>query len=252
MKYKFLDAKSIIKTVETLSKRIFERFPDAGLYQVSKELLDIAHQSKARAESIKEPIIWARAIYILLIAIIVATLVLSLITFKAETSDYNIFDFVQLLEAAINDIVLIGAGIFFLVTSERRIKRGRALKALHELRSIAHIIDMHQLTKDPEHLLSKFKLTASSPKRISDPYQLGRYLDYCSEMLSLTGKLAALYMQDFDDGVVLNSVNEIESLTSGLSRKIWQKLMILHSVTSDMDSSSIPISKPISNPNSNN
>ena len=29
---------------------------------------------------------------------------------------------------------------------------GRALKAIHELRSIAHIIDMHQLTKDPERI----------------------------------------------------------------------------------------------------
>jgi len=47
-------------------------------------------------------------------------------------------------------------------------------------------------------------------------------------MLSLTGKLAALYVQNFDDSVVLSSVDEIESLTTGLSGKIWQKLMILH------------------------
>ncbi len=48
-------------------------------------------------------------------------------------------------------------------------------------------------------------------------------------MLSLTGKVAALYAQHFDDAAVLNSVNEVESLTTGLSRKIWQKLMILES-----------------------
>jgi len=54
------------------------------------------------------------------------------------------------------------------------------------------------------------------------------YLDYCSEMLSLIGKLAALYVQKFDDPVALAAVNEVEDLTTGLSRKIWQKIMILN------------------------
>jgi hypothetical protein len=46
-------------------------------------------------------------------------------------------------------------------------------------------------------------------------------------MLSITGKIAALYIQDFDDDVALAAVNEVENLTTGLSRKIWQKLMIV-------------------------
>ena len=46
-------------------------------------------------------------------------------------------------------------------------------------------------------------------------------------MLSLIGKLAALYVQKFDDPVALGAVNEVEELTTGLSRKIWQKIMIL-------------------------
>ena len=52
-------------------------------------------------------------------------------------------------------------------------------------------------------------------------------------MLSLTGKVAALYVQHFDDPVALAAVNEVESLTTGLSRKIWQKLMILYSLEED-------------------
>ena len=110
-----------------------------------------------------------------------------------------------------------------------RVKRRRALKAIHELRALAHIIDMHQLTKDPERVMSPGGETASSPKRKMKPFALGRYLDYCSEMLSIVGKIAALYVQNFDDNVVLASVNEVEALTTGLSRKIWQKIMILHS-----------------------
>jgi hypothetical protein len=61
-------------------------------------------------------------------------------------------------------------------------------------------------------------------------FEVSRYLDYCSEMLSLTGKIAALYIQEFDDDVALAAVNEVENLTTGLSRKIWQKLMIVHAM----------------------
>jgi len=49
-------------------------------------------------------------------------------------------------------------------------------------------------------------------------------------MLSLLGKTAALYPQDFDDALVINTVNDIETLTTGLSRKIWQKIMIIDRV----------------------
>ena len=41
-----------------------------------------------------------------------------------------------------------------------------------------------------------------------------RYLDYCSEMLSLTNKLAALYAQYLPDAVVIDAVNDIEQLTT--------------------------------------
>lgn len=52
-------------------------------------------------------------------------------------------------------------------------------------------------------------------------YELGRYLDYCSEMLSLVSKIAFLYVQDFDDTEASESVNNLETLTTGLSQKVW-------------------------------
>ena len=53
-------------------------------------------------------------------------------------------------------------------------------EALHELRGVAHVIDMHQLTKDPRGMKFKAIATASSPERTLTPFQLTRYLDYCS------------------------------------------------------------------------
>jgi hypothetical protein len=96
---------------------------------------------------------------------------------------------------------------------------------------VAHIVDMHQLTKDPDSVVAtSVGDTPSSPRRAMSRGELGRYLDYCSELLSLTGKVAALFVQRFDDPVVLQSVNQIEDLTNGLSRKIWQKITLLEAL----------------------
>ncbi|MCB0004633.1 MAG: hypothetical protein KDH86_18980, partial [Anaerolineae bacterium] len=124
-------------------------------------------------------------------------------------------------------LVLAGIGLITLVRMEDRIKQKRVSKGLHTLRSIIHVVDMHQLTKDPAVLTKGFKPTASSPKRTLKRDELERYLDYCSEMLSLTGKLAALYAQAVNDSVVASAVNDIENLATNLSRKIWQKIMLL-------------------------
>jgi hypothetical protein len=71
-------------------------------------------------------------------------------------------------------------------------------------------------------------------------FELGRYLDYCNEMLSLIGKLAAVYIQRFDDEVALEAVNEVEMLTASLSDRIWQKLMFLNSIESQIVAPNLP------------
>jgi hypothetical protein len=59
------------------------------------------------------------------------------------------------------------------------------------------------------------------------PFLLSRYLDYCCDSLALLSKIAALYVQEFQDPVLLAAVDEVESLTSGFARKIWQKITII-------------------------
>ena len=78
-------------------------------------------------------------------------------------------------------------------------------------------------------LSDDFKPTEHSPVRITNRQDLARYLDYCSEMLSITGKLAALFAQSVNDEVVIGAVNDIEELGSNLSRKIWQKITMIES-----------------------
>jgi hypothetical protein len=82
--------------------------------------------------------------------------------------------------------------------------------------------------------------TAASPARAMSPFELTRYLEYCAEMLALTGKIAALYSENLRDPVVINTVNDIESLCANLGRKIWQKITIID----QLDESQAPTPAP--------
>jgi hypothetical protein len=231
--YRSLDSEKIVETIGTLCRRIDERFPDSGLGRVCRELLTVAGESQERSAWIARPQRSLRVATWLIVIIMVGGLAAVLANSAWPRGGFDLVALVQVSEAGLNVTILLGAAVLFLATAEVRIKRGRALKAIHELRALAHVIDMHQLTKDPERLLTRVQETPSSPKRTLRTPELIRYLDYCSEMLSLIGKLAALYVQKFDDPVALGAVNEVEDLTTGLSRKIWQKIMILNALLAE-------------------
>ncbi|MGB7343587.1 MAG: hypothetical protein WBD20_05210 [Pirellulaceae bacterium] len=222
----------IIATIAKLQQRISDRFPDSGLARLCGELHGVSRDASRRAEKIRQPIVWIRvsgyALIICLVLMIVGMIIYAAQTVGIKDENMSFDNFIQTFDAAASGGLFIGAAIYFLIGLEKRIKRGQALAAIHELRSIAHIIDMHQLTKDPERLFGSYQGTDHSPKETMSPLQLGRYLDYCTEMLSLTGKIAALYINQFDDGEVVAAVGEIEQLCSGLSHKIWQKIMVLN------------------------
>lgn len=224
-KFRRLDADQIVTTVEALYQRIQSRFPQAGLGRVVAELLQVARETVARTEWIQRPNLPIR----IGAGFLCASIVLLIFRLLYHVRRVQFDDFtsaVQALEASISSVVFIGAAIVFLVSWENRIKRERALKAIHELRAMAHIVDMHQLTKDPESILNP----NPSSKRQMTPFDLNRYLDYCGDSLALISKIAALYVQEFQDSVLLSAVDEVEELTSGFSRKIWQKITILENL----------------------
>jgi len=225
---RLLSADRINETVRALSRRIEERFPASGLSHVCQDLQTIASEAAARVVTFDRPNRVLRFGVAVLITLLVAVVVAVAVNLRVSGGVANISELLQALEAGVNTVVFLGIAIFFLATLEQRIKRRRALHGLHELRSVAHIVDMHQLTKDPELTTVGGPATASSPeRRTMSRFELTRYLDYCAEMLAITGKVAALYAQHLNDPVVLDAVNDIEQLTTGISGKVWQKIMIL-------------------------
>jgi uncharacterized membrane protein YccC len=166
---------------------------------------------------------------IIIVVLGLAAIAALFLSVQVQSPTTELFGMMQGIDSSVNLLIVVGAAVIYLTTLESRRKRRTALSHLHELRSIVHVIDMHQLTKDPSQLVNPVPVTPSSPPRTMSEAELTRYLDYCSELLSLTGKVAALYAQSSTDTEVVEAVNDLERLTTNLSHKIWQKITILQS-----------------------
>lgn len=225
-----LDVDALVATAARLQRRIGERFSGRGIEAVAGELVAVTEESGTTVREILRPDRRLRAIIAAGFSLALVAIVLSLTRVRLEADVDGLDGWLSLIETGIQDVVFLGIATLFVLRIEPRRKRRQALRALHELRSLVHVIDMHQLTKDPDSLLSRFSTTPSSPERTMTPAELARYLDYCSEMVAIASKVAALYAQSTDDAVVLDVVREIQDLSTGLSSKIWQKIMILDTV----------------------
>ncbi len=238
--YHRLDPVLLIQSLDLLYRRISERFPGSGLSKVAREVFEVAEAAKLKATEIGRPNYFFRIAIGIVIAVFSVGLIQIILKIGLPLECSGLNEFMQIAEAALSNIVFIGAGIISLVAIENKIKRNRAVLLMSELRALAHVVDMHQLTKDPDSVFTQKWRTPSSPDRNLNAFQLSRYLDYCTELLSLISKIAAVYVQNYDDPVVVETGNDIEDLTTGLSRKIWQKIMILSSGSIPKDSGAGP------------
>lgn len=243
MPYRRLDAEHLAASLTKLDARIRDRFPAAGLARVCQDLIAITRDNTARAANIgrRDWWLWFVALSLLVasvsgLAYLARMLIANKIVDVTNPKPENVYTLIQGIDAFIHIFFVIGGLMFFLITIEDRLKRRRAIRALNELRSIIHVVDMHQLTKEPASSFSGGAPTPNSPKRSLTPFELGRYLDYCAEMLSLIAKVAVLYAQALPDPVIVDAVSDIERLTSNLSQKIWTKITLIHTLSGGFDS----------------
>lgn len=92
----------MVATIETLLKRILERFGNCGLSRVCAQLAEIARIDARRAVSIGRRYIWLRLLVFLTVATGITVLwrVLPLFDFTRTSTD--IYSVVQGIEAAAN------------------------------------------------------------------------------------------------------------------------------------------------------
>jgi len=232
--YRRLDPDKIISTIESLEGRITGNLGERGLTRICGELGRAALDAKRRVVKLQRPNWWLRVLPIattVLLAYLTWVMTHNIDELLSKADQEAAREFANLIEALRQfktkialpvvltvPLPLVIATFVFIWTLESRWKRHRALRYLHELRSIIHVIDMHQLTKDPHHVSD-----GSDPDHVSGD-KLLRYLDYCAELLSISGKVAALYAESSHDPLVIETVNDLGQLTSNLGNKIWQKL----------------------------
>jgi uncharacterized membrane protein YjfL (UPF0719 family) len=226
VRFQRLDEEAATFSASQLQSRISARFPDRQLCFVAAEV----HSAFGRVSAVKarqrQLQLVRQAATVVAVALVGVALgaVVAVLRDAASNGLPDRTSWLALIESGVNDFVFAGIAGVFLFSVPARIERRLIQQELHRLRSLAHVVDMHQLTKDPDQQLA----SALAPARTLDTVNLGRYLDYCSELLSLIAKNAALYAQMSNDPVVLQEVGDIETLTVGLSRKIWQKISLLH------------------------
>lgn len=219
--YKSLDPKEVLKTAGELSARVADRFPGSGLLGISKELEGVAGRMEGRAAELKKPKVVLRA-GILLVCVVAALAAAKLaVMIRASDDIFSLPQFIQSLGSGLEGLAIMTAFAFFLAAIERRSRRSAALKFLSELRSMAHIIDLHQTKK--ENLGPDIGPTKNSPRRDLDDPRLSRYLEYCSEMLSIIGMVGSYYAQELGDEDFLESVDQLTDLTNGMASRILQK-----------------------------
>ena len=232
-----LEPTKLVRTIKELEKRILADFGERGLTWVCRELCSAAEKARERGIRLRRPNWPLRAVPFAATALVVYLTVMisssiAIVDAKIDkVIQQDIRDLLKALQNLMNHAALpialaiplpfVLATFAFIGNLEGRWKRKRALRYLHELRSIIHVIDMHQLPKDPHGVPD-----GTDPDFISGE-RLIKYLDYCSELLSMSAKVAALYAESSRDAVVIATVSDLGQITSNLSSAIWQKINIV-------------------------
>lgn len=235
--YERLDGAEIRAVITYLGERIDTYLPrHPGLRAATDEVgkdVDALLDRRRYASVQRRVLYWlSRALIVLVLGIAAVATWVAVRDGVTAAGSRKAFEWLSVVESLINDLVFAGIAVWFLLQTADRVVRNDLLRRLHRLRSLAHIIDMHQMSKDPSLLLPHTRPSALVPGDLVSPRTLSvrdyaLYLDYCSELLSMTAKAAALCAEESTDALVLDTVSEIEVLTNGMSRKIWQKISLL-------------------------
>lgn len=211
-----LDPKKLISTTQELVTWMKAEFPKAHLTSVAEEVGLVAREAMRKADSIRRANLWLR----LGIGLILGG---TAIAFIHQLWVHPIKEILHFLDMTKGVGMYAIAFIIFLATLEVRWKRRNCILAVHELRSVAHIIDMHQLSKDDA--VEQFRSRDDEPSdKTAHRTYVEKYLHACIVLLALVSKIGQLYIDHFPDPVATTSVNEFEETCHGFSMQIWSKI----------------------------
>jgi hypothetical protein len=204
-----LDPERLIATSGLLETWLKSVFPTTHLTKVATEVTVFTKQAVATAERLRQPIWPLRVGVWLVILLAVAGAVHQFIV-------HPFGEILGFLNRTGGAALYLGTALAVFIGLEVRLKRRRAVKAINELRALAHVVDMHQLAKDVA--IEEFRDGGRTEK-------FEEYLHACTALLALLSKIGQLYAEHLPDPVTTSAVNDFEMITTGLSNKIWMKIL---------------------------
>lgn len=218
----------IVISLKQLVLRIEERFPGSGLLHLANDITADIEKIPQSIENINHAPKYIGFLKLLVILLIFGTMA-GLVSQIEITKDFwTAGVFSQVFSSLVQLVVYLSVLVIFVFSYEKKIKLKKALSCINSYREFAHLIDLHQLAKDPATFMKDYKPGRASRKNELGKFSMSRYLAYCNELLSLLGKATALYVHNFPDEALMAAADQIEDLTTGLSIRIWQKNSLLN------------------------
>lgn len=232
-----IGAKGLSEAAATLESRIRARFPTSSLLANASWLRVIIGNAPSETRAYKRRFFALRFVFLMVAFVIAAALTFAIYQLNLNYKPASLVDLAQLVESGINDIIFLSLGAYFLFRIEPWIKRRRMLLFLGKLRDLIHVTQLLQMHKDPERVVRPDdRSTAASPD-LGDvgtsAFLMGKYLDYCLDMLTLISAVAAFVGRDVTDKQLRDGIWEIEELCSTISAKISNKTLMLFSALVD-------------------
>jgi len=94
MVYRHLDSEKIINTLELLSRRINERFPQLGISKVVGELLKTGQEAKERCRWVAKPLWYFRILIWLLAGLIAASFIPLIAKLNLKNNPLTLVEFI--------------------------------------------------------------------------------------------------------------------------------------------------------------
>lgn len=211
-----LSAGQVRATVIALRERIAARFPDHHLIRVADQLAAMVEQVGQHTQDkhlrVARATLAARTVAAAALLLAVCVLVLALSEVLTQRPG-DVATWIPLVESVINTMVFIAIAFLFLWAFPERRERKGLLALLHQLRSVAHVLDLHHLELEQD--------------RAMPPAQLYAYLGFCTELFSLIATCGALCAERSSDSTVLQTVSDVETLTTQLSGTVFAKMELL-------------------------
>lgn len=225
-----IDPNGLAENARKLSERMLERFPDRNLTTRSAELVSVIEDAPRRARQMARRPWFLTFVTAVLLCACVAGAVFGLMQLHVAMNVSTLSELLQILDSGWQSLLIaffFSLGLFYPV---RRWRRSKFLKATNELQEFVQVINLHQLDKDPDQLTKDYNPTAPqrADNRPLNAFEMGRYLDYCIELIELTGMLAAYYSSFTSDSDVRKEIAEHQGVIQRMVTNLQLKIQMLH------------------------